>query len=268
MITIIIPTLNAQDTIKQCLESVKEYPVIIIDKDSDDKTIEIASKFDNVKIYQQKDSGIASARNLALKFIKTPYVMNLGSDNALYNFRWTLTRTNKLEDAITYMENQKWVGIGFLTRVKSFISYWDDAMDYWFFKKIKMGECKVIGTPNIFKTEILKKYMYDDKCKFCDDSDLGERMAKDGHKVGYGSFYALDIQRNNYKVVKKRWQMYAKSDIQYHNKYKKQWGLLRRLKSYLHSLTADWMGWNLYYLPFWFLIAFIRFTGRFYLKGE
>ena len=62
MITIIIPTLNAQDTIGQCLESVKEYPVIIIDKFDKAKyglTIkDYCDDYNNVTYYRQKNNGI------------------------------------------------------------------------------------------------------------------------------------------------------------------------------------------------------------------
>jgi len=268
MITFIIPTKNSYATIGKCLNSCKEYPVIVVDKNSTDGTLERIKEYKNVKLIHQKGDGIADARNQALKHVETKYVCNLGSDNVIYNNRWTITRTNHIEDLIKYMEFRNWVGVGYTTRIGKTIGYFAECMDEWFFKKISIGEKKVIGTPNVYRTDILKKYKYDTNCMYCDDSDLGERLAKDGHKQGVSSYWCYDIEKNDFAMIKKRWQMYAKSDIQYHNKYKKGWGLLRRVKSYLHSLTADWMGFNLYYLPFYVIIAFIRFTGRFYLKDK
>jgi glycosyltransferase involved in cell wall biosynthesis len=43
-IAVVIPCYNSQDTIKSTLESVANFPVILIDNNSDDKTVEIASR--------------------------------------------------------------------------------------------------------------------------------------------------------------------------------------------------------------------------------
>ena len=55
-LSIILPTYNNERTIEECLESIfmqkfpsKEFEVLFIDGGSNDKTIEIAKKF-NVKI--------------------------------------------------------------------------------------------------------------------------------------------------------------------------------------------------------------------------
>ena len=45
MISVIIPTLNEENTIKGCLERLKNVEVIVVDGGSSDKTVEIAAKY-------------------------------------------------------------------------------------------------------------------------------------------------------------------------------------------------------------------------------
>ena len=271
-ITFIVCTKNSIDTIYNCLTSIKNYPVILVDKDSNDGTLEVTKRFDNVIIIKQKGNGIADARNIGLKKVKTEYVCMWGSDNVYVSYESVYVLNSlwgnnqlKIENIIDYMKGKGWIGLSFQTRVYNPKTYLDKAINIWWAKRFTEGERTVIGTPCIYKISVLKKYFYDANCQFCDDSDLGERLTKAGLKQGYSPYYAYDVSINDLRSVARRWKIYGLSDSQYYKKYSKDWGIFRKIKSLLHPITVEWIGLNLYYLPFYFLIVSIRAYN--YYKG-
>lgn len=74
LLSIIIPAYNEEHVISQCLASIlvqsyKNQEIIVIDDGSQDKTLEIANKF-NVHILKQDHKGPGVARNLGAKHAK------------------------------------------------------------------------------------------------------------------------------------------------------------------------------------------------------
>ena len=92
-ISVIIPAYNSQDVILNCLNSVcnqtyKNLEIIVVLKDSGDKTTEIIQKLNDPRIKvikQNDDSGAGGARNIGLKsahgdwigFVETFIPMNV-----------------------------------------------------------------------------------------------------------------------------------------------------------------------------------------------
>ena len=73
LVSIIIPALNAENTIKDCLNSIKQldYPdlkieVIVVDNGSDDKTADIAMQF-GAKVLYKPDLNVGGLRNAGAK---------------------------------------------------------------------------------------------------------------------------------------------------------------------------------------------------------
>jgi len=253
-ITFIICTMNSIDTIKPCLESVKDYPVILVDKDSKDGTLDVAWKYPNVTIVHQDGKGLANARNEGLKRVKTPYICMFGSDNEL------IKGFVNIDAFIEYLDLQGWVGFSFKTLVKYKNTYLDKCLDIWWRKRFTEGQREVIGTPCVYKTDILKQFMYDENCTHSDDTDLGARLTKAGYRQGYSPYFVYDISKNRLSDIIDRWSRYAKSDAEYHKKYCKTFK--QKVKSYLHPFRTEWI-FNLTYLPFYIMISLIRFSRRF-----
>jgi glycosyltransferase involved in cell wall biosynthesis len=251
-ITFVVCSKNSIETIDGCLSSIQDFPVILVDKDSNDGTLEIAKKFKNVKIINQKGNGLANARNIGLEKVKTEFCVMWGVDNLWY-------KGYPLDGIIQYMNNCNWVGCGLLTGIPYQWNYYDKCIDIWFNSKIKEGQREVVGTPILYKTNILKKFKYDENCSHSDDSNLGKRLKESGFKQGYSNYFCFDITRNNFKNILDRFLRYGISDKEYHIKYCKT--LKSKIKSYLHTLTSDFVP-NIYFIPFWFMIMIIRFIGR------
>ena len=75
LVSVIMPAYNASRFIAESIQSVQNqtyinWELIIVDDGSTDNTYEIAANFaandKRIKIKQQKNSGVSSARNLAL----------------------------------------------------------------------------------------------------------------------------------------------------------------------------------------------------------
>ncbi len=90
LLSVIIPTYNAEKYLPACLDSLKEqdfqsYEVICIDDGSTDKTVGIlesyAKDWEKLKLHNQSHKGPGAARNLGLARTRGKYVLFLDSDD-------------------------------------------------------------------------------------------------------------------------------------------------------------------------------------------
>ena len=84
-VTIYIPCYNAQRYIVPCLHSVlrQTYPpkeILVIDDCSQDRTVELASRFPVRVIRHSTNKGLASVRNTALKYAQGEFLASLDAD--------------------------------------------------------------------------------------------------------------------------------------------------------------------------------------------
>ncbi|MDH2997493.1 glycosyl transferase [Pasteurellaceae bacterium LFhippo2] len=72
---------NAEKYLEQCLSALQDFSeIILLDNGSTDQTLEIAKKFDNVKIHHHKFIGFGPMKNLAAEFATNDWVINIDSD--------------------------------------------------------------------------------------------------------------------------------------------------------------------------------------------
>ena len=87
-ISVTILVKNAQSTLKECLESVRDFDeIILLDNGSTDKTLQIAREFNesykNLRIEQSEFIGFGALKNLAVSFAKNEWILSLDSDEVL-----------------------------------------------------------------------------------------------------------------------------------------------------------------------------------------
>ena len=100
-LSIIVITLNEEANIKECLESAKwADEIILVDSNSDDKTVEIAKTFTD-KIYLTADKSYASKRNLAIEKASGEWIMWLDADE-----RITYELKNEITNVLNTSEGQ------------------------------------------------------------------------------------------------------------------------------------------------------------------
>lgn len=91
-LSIILPVYNVEQYLSECISSIimqdidsSLYEVIIVNDGSPDNSLEIAERFQeifpNIKIINQQNSGIASARNTGIKAANGDYLLMLDSDD-------------------------------------------------------------------------------------------------------------------------------------------------------------------------------------------
>lgn len=88
-ISVIIIVKNAQNTLCECLNSLKEFgEIILLNNESTDDTLKIAKKFQKIAhlyIYESKFIGFGALKNLALSHAKNEWILNIDADEILEN---------------------------------------------------------------------------------------------------------------------------------------------------------------------------------------
>jgi N-acetylglucosaminyl-diphospho-decaprenol L-rhamnosyltransferase len=90
-LSIIIITWNDADRLERCLKSIMhckdeiDHETIVVDNGSNDHTLEMLERFNSVKVIKnQRNLGMAPARNIGIKNAKGSYLFFLDSDTEIY----------------------------------------------------------------------------------------------------------------------------------------------------------------------------------------
>lgn len=91
-ISIVVPVYNVEKYLSQCLDSIinqtfKDFECICVNDGSPDNSLailqEYASKDNRIKIINQENKGLPCARNTGFKYVQSPYVAFVDSDDWL-----------------------------------------------------------------------------------------------------------------------------------------------------------------------------------------
>lgn len=186
-ISIIIATFNSGKTLKQTLDSIryqtyKNIELIIIDGLSSDDTLDIIKEYSDVvtKCISEKDSGIYEAFNKGIKIATGDYICFIGSDDCYidYNvFENIIVDFNSSCDMFSYPivcideeSGNEYVHSNNITK-----------------EDILTGN--MLPHPGIFvKTQIMKKYMFNEKNKIISDYEFLLRYLIDGGVIEYHDY--------------------------------------------------------------------------------
>lgn len=103
LVTIIIPTYNRANKLKDAIESAinqtyKHTQIIVIDDGSTDNTADLVKKYPKVEYHFQQNGGQAAARNSGLKYSKGEMLASLDSDD--------IWNPDFLEKCVTKLEQE------------------------------------------------------------------------------------------------------------------------------------------------------------------
>ena len=262
-LTVTICTLNEEKNIEECidtikLENVKE--IIVIDGGSKDNTLNILDKINNIKLIKiNKKKGLAYQRMIGVENVSTKYVAILDADHRL--IKGSLTKL------IQEMETKKLHGIGSLIEsYKTLNNYWSDCFDINY--KISHNiprKTDMLGTPCIYKTEVLKKNNFDPFFTGPnDDTDLSYRLTKFNYCLGIGSYPIAHLHRSTFKQFFNKIRWYGKGDAQFVLKHKERlknilfhqlinYPIIKNVKSFKKGYFKS--------LPFFLLFGYVRFLS-------
>jgi glycosyltransferase involved in cell wall biosynthesis len=263
-ISAVVCSYQAIASIEACLNSLRAEGVgeiIVVDANSTDGTAEVANRLADSVVNDPK-KGLALARNMGINKASKEYILNFGADNIAakgsfqkminYSIQHNLTGTS----APTLLENKN-------------MNYFSSAMNIYKQCRFFPGIRSVIGTPTLFKRDLILKEPFDVEMKFCDDSDLCDRLSEKGCRFGIADTIVYEAGCETLLSIYKRWVMYGWGDRDYYKKHSKQWGMGRKLISVLHPLHVELVQplirlsifKKIYLLPFLLLITVLRYVG-------
>lgn len=191
LVSVIIPAYNQSKYIRETIDSVlkqtyNNVEIIVVNDGSTDDTLKILQEYGNkIKIINQKNKGLAGARNSGIREAKGDYLAFLDSDDLWYN--------NMLSVMVSHLKNNQQSDIAACScdlideksqRIRRF-----NRMSF-FRNKIKNSFLRTLTLINMFPVHTLlirKKCfdccgVFDESLRATEDWDLWLRMAVHGHK--------------------------------------------------------------------------------------
>jgi len=233
-ISAVICTLNSENSIRECLAALYSSgleQIIVVDGGSKDRTIDVVNEF-SCEVLRDNGDGLGAARNLGMTVATQPFLMNCGSDNVLHR--------ELIESMLTKLEgSRKILAVGCRTKVQG-ENYLSKALNLQWEGRIRAGNEDVLGTPNLFRTKLIKEFKYSNTRSFSDDEDLCTRMREkyEGEFIVLPDF-CLEIGQADIKTLQRRFDYYGKSDFEIFSAYSAKWSGLRKIKSLLHPLNVE-----------------------------
>ncbi len=216
LVSVIIPTYNSERTIEKCLEFIrnqtyKNVEVIIVDRGSEDKTVEIARKYtDKVFVVNAKER--TEQKNFGLKVAKGKYVLFIDSDMYL--------KPNVIKECVEICERDEKVG-GVCIPVKDIgKSFWVKVIA--FERELYKGS-GIMEAARFLKRDLVERVGgFDEDIIFLEEFTVPQKIEKLGYNVKrrcnsyiIHDFYDFSLV----KYIEKKFY-YGKTAWKYIDKYK------------------------------------------------
>jgi glycosyltransferase involved in cell wall biosynthesis len=227
-LSVIINTLNEEKNISSCIESIikqNPYEIILIDGSSNDKTVDIAKKY-NVKVIVVDRKGLAYQRKIGVENCSQKFIALIDADHR--------PDPGSLKEMIDQLIITGFDGIeAFIYSVNN-RGFWDWSMEQNFILSHNIvRETDMIGAPCIYKAEVLKLNQFDPFFTVSDDTDLSYRLIKKGFRLGICSAIIRQEHRTEFKTVVKKLIWYGKGDAQFVYKHPER--LFHMLKHHYYN---------------------------------
>lgn len=234
-ISIIIATFNAESTIAQALNSIREQTynnieTIIVDGASTDGTLDVVKQYGDIvsKLVSEKDKGVYDAFNKGINIATGDYIYFLGSDDCLKN-----------SDAIRMASELLLKDI----KVLSFpVIMVDERTHTEFLVKNERSKDDIFSGNMLphqglfIRTDIMKKYLYDTNYRIVADYDFLVRYTLDGGDIVFGNTpvaYYSNGGLSSERFGSHRWNKMLYEYIQIIKEYGLDTVYLDRLLNYL-----------------------------------
>jgi glycosyltransferase involved in cell wall biosynthesis len=178
LVSVIIPTYNSEKTLAKCLESIKaqtykDIEVIIVDRNSEDKTIGIA-KIYGVKFLQIQAEERTKQVNIGVRQAKGKYIYRVDSDFVL--------DPNVVEEAVEKCENEGYDAICIHNTSDPTISFWSKVRK---FERDCYKDDELNVAARFFKKEVFEAIGgFNESLVAGEDYDFHNRLIEKGFRVG------------------------------------------------------------------------------------
>lgn len=201
--SIIIPVYNSSSYLEQCVQSVlsqtyKNLEIILINDGSTDDSLSICNMFAKgnarVNVFDQKNKGQGSARNLGLKHANGTYILFVDSDDALakntIELNYQILKKDPSIECLQFPIFMKYGTEDAYIRKKIEKKYQLESNE---FKKLILGDHVIswIVCDKIFKTESLLGLNFREDIKFEDNFFMMEyvQIVKSFYSSDKGLYY-------------------------------------------------------------------------------
>lgn len=232
-VSVIIPTYNSENTLDQCLASIskqtyKEIEIIVVDNFSQDKTQEIAKRY-NASLFEYH-AARSAARNFGFSKSTGRFALFLDSDMEL--------TCDVVSQCIDIMQGNSRIGGVIIPERSVGESFWVKVRN---FEKSFYRDTE-IESARFFPTELVRSAGgYDEEVIFYEESTLPIKIESRGYSVKQrinGEIYHHEDNFSLRKWLRKKYY-YGETAHSYRKKYyayaRRQAGLLFRLKLFLFS---------------------------------
>lgn len=210
-VSVTVCTLNEEENIEACLTAMaanRPGEIIVVDADSEDRTVGIARRFTD-RVFVVGRRGLAYQRQVAVDEARCPYIGIFDADHRLTE--------GSLHRLVEELQAHGYDGIEAQILSVSNSNYWEWAMEQNFRLSHNIpGPRIMIGTPCIYRTEVLRKVRFDPFfTASSDDTDLCYRLVREGYKLGVGRAIIQQKHRSSFGQVIRKWSWYGKGDAQF-----------------------------------------------------
>lgn len=201
LVSVVIPTYNSEKILAKCLESIKNQTyknieIIVVDKNSRDKTTEVAKSY-GAKVFVMNASERSVQKNFGVKLSRGKYVYIVDSD--------FIVEPEVIEEAVKKCENENYDAICIHNTSDPTISFWSKV------RKLER-DCYRDDELNVaarfFKREIFEAIGgFNELLVAGEDYDLHNRLLEGGFKVGRIKAQEIHIgePKNIWEIAKKHY---------------------------------------------------------------
>lgn len=183
MISVIVPTYNAEKTLGACLSSLqestfKDFELIVVDDGSRDGTADIANRFPCRLVQTEKNEGPSHGRNTGVLHAQHEIFVFIDSDVLIK--KDTLSRIHKF--FLSHPEASAIMGmLDTACPHQGFFSQYKNLYMNYIFSKIQSPVTFLYGAIHaVRKKDFLP---YDESLSFGEDTDLGQRLSNAGKTI-------------------------------------------------------------------------------------
>lgn len=187
MFSVIIPLYNKQISLQNTLQNAlkqtyRDFEVIVIDDGSTDSSAEIVNEYmlmdKRIRLFQQENSGVCSARNMGIKMSKYDYIAFLDADD-IWNYNY-LEEQNKLirdfPEAAMWGTNFALVNNGVVKKLDT--GFQEDFRGYVtdYFSMARVSDLFCSSSVVVRKDAFDIAGMFDTRIKYSEDIDMWYRI--------------------------------------------------------------------------------------------
>lgn len=186
--SIIVRTKNEERWIGQCLSAIrkqtyKNIEIILIDNDSSDKTVEIASNFEVKHVNYSPAEGFKPGRsiNLGIEASDGEFIVIISGHCIPTNDKW-------LEKLIKNIGEEDVAGVYGRQEPLSFTSNLDKrdlAITFGLDRKIQIKDPFFHNANSAISRAIWEKFPFDNECTNIEDRIWGKKLISEGYKIIY-----------------------------------------------------------------------------------